>query len=124
MNATELLDRLKARGITLRVVENRIQAKPTSSLLPEDRTQLQLFKAELVALIRADESPDEVLNRDERERLMTETIERLHSQYKSQAIDWNQADTINTKIGQTFRRRELTKLLHQYEMTLTGQPCD
>ena len=52
MNATELLDRLTARGIALRVVDDRIQAKPMSALLPDDREQLHQFKAELLTLLR------------------------------------------------------------------------
>ena len=52
MSATELLDRLTARGVTLRAADDRIQAKPMSALLPDDREQLHQFKAELLALLR------------------------------------------------------------------------
>jgi hypothetical protein len=51
MNATELLDRLTARGITLRAVDDRIQAKPMSAIGPNDREQLHQFKAELLTLL-------------------------------------------------------------------------
>ena len=51
MSATELLDRLTSRGITLRAVDDRIQAKPMSALLPDDREQLHQFKAELLTLL-------------------------------------------------------------------------
>ena len=61
MSATELLDRLTARGIALRVVDDRLQAKPKSVIGPDDREQLHLHKAELLALLRgsADEFFDE-----------------------------------------------------------------
>ena len=61
MSATELLDRLTSRGITFRVVDDRIQAKPMSALLPDEREQLHQFKAELLSLLRgsADELFDE-----------------------------------------------------------------
>ncbi len=61
MSATELLDRLTSRGITLRVVDDRIQAKPMLALLPDDREQLHQFKVELLMLLRgsADEFYDE-----------------------------------------------------------------
>ena len=52
MSATELLDRLTSCGITLRVVDDRIQAKPMSAMLPDDREQLHQFKAELLMLLR------------------------------------------------------------------------
>ena len=57
MNAIELLDGLTARGITFRVVDDRIQAKPMSALLPDDREQLHQFQAELLTLLH--ESADE-----------------------------------------------------------------
>lgn len=61
MNATELLDRLTARGITLRAVDDRIQAKPMLAVAPDEREQLDQFKAELLTLLRgtADEFYDE-----------------------------------------------------------------
>ena len=61
MSATELLDRLTSRGITFRVVDDRIQAKPMSALLPDDHEQLHQFKADLLTLLRgsADELFDE-----------------------------------------------------------------
>ena len=52
MTPTDLLDRLTARGITLRAVDDRIQAKPMSSIGPDEREQLQQFKAELLTLLR------------------------------------------------------------------------
>ncbi len=52
MSATELLDRLTARGIALRVVDDRIQAKPLSAMAVTDREQLRQFKAELLMLLR------------------------------------------------------------------------
>lgn len=134
MNATDLLDRLTARGILLRAVDDRIQAKPMSLLLPDERGQLQQLKAELVILLRGDEPVteqlehpeqlDEVLDDDERQRLMAETADRIRRQCQGQAIDWRKADTINTKIGQTFSRHKLTKLLHDYAVALTFEPCD
>ncbi len=51
MSATELLDRLTARGITFRVVDDRIQAKPLSAMAVTDREQLHQFKAELLTLL-------------------------------------------------------------------------
>ena len=59
MSATELLDRLTSRGITFRVVDDRIQAKPMSALLPDEREQLHQFKSELLTLLRG--SDDEFL---------------------------------------------------------------
>ena len=61
MNATELLSRLTARGITLRAVDDRIQAKPMADIGPDEREQLRQFKAELLTLLRgsADEFFDE-----------------------------------------------------------------
>ena len=61
MTPTELLDRLTARGITLRAVNDRIQAKPMAEIGPDEREQLHQFKAELLALLRgsADELFDE-----------------------------------------------------------------
>ena len=61
MNATELLDRLTARGITLRAVDDRIQAKPMLAVAPDEREQLHQFKAELLTLLRgsADEFYEE-----------------------------------------------------------------
>ena len=55
MTSTDLLDRLTARGIMLRAVDDRIQAKPMSLLLPDEREQLIQFKAELLTLLRGDE---------------------------------------------------------------------
>ncbi len=52
MSALALLDRLTARGITLRAVDDRLQANPMSALLPDDREQLHQFKAELLTLLR------------------------------------------------------------------------
>jgi len=61
MSATELLDRLKTRGITFRAVDDRIQAKPMADIDPDEREQLHQFKAELLMLLRgtADEFFDE-----------------------------------------------------------------
>lgn len=123
MSATELLSRLTARGITLRAVDDRIQAKPMSALRPDDREQLHQFKTDLLTLLRGDEPPDEILNHDERQRLMTETVERLSRQYQGQVIDWSKAHTINAKIGETFSRRELMMLRQQYEAAISGHPC-
>lgn len=58
MNATELLDRLTARGITLRAVDDRIQAKPMAEIGPDEREQLHLLKVPLLALLRG--SADEL----------------------------------------------------------------
>ena len=52
MSATELLDRLTSRGITLRAVDDRIQAKPMADIDPDEREQLHQLKAELLALLR------------------------------------------------------------------------
>ena len=52
MTSTDLLDRLTTRGIKLRAVDDRIQAKPMSLLLPQEREQLQKFKAELLTLLQ------------------------------------------------------------------------
>ena len=64
MTSTNLLARLTARGIMLRAVDDRIQAKPMSSLLPDEREQLQQFKAELLTLLRVDgpatQQPDQL----------------------------------------------------------------
>lgn len=55
MTPTDLLDRLTARGIMLRSIDDRIQAKPMSLLLPDEREQLIQFKAEVLTLLRGDE---------------------------------------------------------------------
>ena len=115
MTPTELLDRLTARGITLRAVDDRIQAKPMSALLPDDREQLQRLKAELLGLFRGDESTDEILAPDERQRLMTETVERLSRQYTGWPINWPEVDANNRQLGETFSQHELKTLLAQYE---------
>lgn len=59
MSATELLDRLTARGIMLRVVDDRIQAKPLSAIGPDERAELHQLKTELLSLLRS--SADEFL---------------------------------------------------------------
>ena len=52
MSATELLSRLTSCGITLRAVDDRIQAKPMAAMAVTDREQLHQFKAELLTLLR------------------------------------------------------------------------
>lgn len=121
MNATGLLSRLTVRGIMLRAVDDRIQAKPISALLPEEQEQLQRYKAELLTLLRTDVLRDELLSSGERQRLMTQTVDRLRRQYRGDAIDWAEADKINAKIGMAFTGNVLKSLLAEYEAAISAQ---
>lgn len=53
MTPTELLDRLKARGITLRATDGRIQANRPNDILADERELVRQHKAELLALLQA-----------------------------------------------------------------------
>lgn len=67
--------------------------------------------------------PD-VLDAAERQRLMTETAERLSRQYTGWPINWPEVDAINAKIGETFDRASLAPLLAEYAAAiLTGGPA-
>jgi hypothetical protein len=63
-----------------------------------------------------------MLDPDERQRLMIEMLERLNRRYKGEDINWQKVDEINAKIALTYGRRELTKLLQQYEAAFIGEP--
>ena len=121
MNVADLLSQLTARGITLRAVDDRIQAKPLSAVLPDEREQLQRFKVEMLTLLRNDEQRDEFLSPDERQRLIAESIDRLGRQYRGNFIDWQEADKVNTKIGMAFTGNVLKPLLAEYEAGILAQ---
>lgn len=126
MNATELLSRLTARGIRLRTVAGEIQVNRPGDIPPGEREQLRRLKPELLELIalRGREQPGDVLDAVERQRLMDETAERLHRQYRGWMIDWPTVDAINQKIGETFTRASLVPLLVEYAAAiLTGGPA-
>lgn len=67
--------------------------------------------------------PD-VLDAAERQRLLTETAERLSRQYTGWPINWPTVDAINARIGQAFTRSELMPLLAEYAAAvLNGGPA-
>lgn len=120
MTASELLANLAARGIALRIVDGRIQAKPVSAVLPADREQLRCLKSELLALIQGAACIDDVLTHEERKRLMTETCDRARLQYRNREIDWKTIDSVNNRISQTLCRSEFMTLLSEYETAIAG----
>lgn len=120
VNATELFSRLTARGIRLRTVAGEIQVNRLCDIHADEREQLRRHKTELLALLRG----GDVLDPAERQRLMTETVERLSRQYTGWPINWPEVDRINARIGKTFTRRDLVPLLAEYTAAiLTGGPA-
>jgi hypothetical protein len=124
MTPNQFVSRLKDRGITLRAVGDRIQARPATKLGPEDRDHLQQLKPELLRLLNGDRQTDGSLDRDERDRLIGEMLDRLNRVYRGQPIDWRVLDQINAKVAETISHRDLTNLLKQYEANFIDQTCD
>lgn len=124
MSATDLLSQLLDRGITVRVADGKPRVKPQTHLTAEDKGRLQLFKAELLNILGVESKADEVLDPDERQRLMDSCADKCRAAQHGHKIDRTEVDKINAKIGETYSRRELMKLLHQFEAAVTGQPCD
>ena len=112
MTPRELLDSLTTRGIALRLDGVTLMAKPMAALTPGDRDAIRQHKAELIELLCG----GDVLTKAERHRLMDAITERCHQQYTGGSIDWPVVDGINDRIGKTFTRQELVKLLTEYQM--------
>ena len=57
MNVRDLLNEVAERGITLTCgrTEDRLKAKPTTSLTPELITEIKEHKAEIIEIMREDE---------------------------------------------------------------------
>ena len=109
MTPTELLDSLATRGIGIMTAGGQILVKPAASLTPADLQAIRQHKPELIELLNS-----EPLTPAARQELMADTADRCRRDWKGQAIDFVAVDRLNTSIGRTFNRSELTKLLTDY----------